>query len=75
MIAASLTDLYENYTRTLGLYPEDVVVANVITEAAYLTNPKGELFQTYKNPDDGWIYGYEGFSSQFQELVYNQQSA
>ena len=79
MVAASLTDLYENYTRTLGLYPDDAsgdsIVANAITEAVYLTNPDGELFQTYKNPDDGWIYGYEGFSQQFQDIVYGQAAA
>jgi hypothetical protein len=79
MAAASLADLYENYTRTLGLYPDgankNAVLANAITEAAYLTNPNGELFQTYKNPDDGWIYGYEGFSPQFQQVVYGEQIA
>ncbi len=78
MAAASLTDLYENYTRTLGLYPDDAnvdaIVANAITEAAYLTNPGGELFQTYKNPDDEWIYGYDGFSPQFQQTVYNESA-
>jgi hypothetical protein len=79
MAAASLTDLYENYTRILDLYPEDAginaILANAITEATYLTHPDGELFQTYKNPDDEWIYGYDGFSPQFQELVYGQPSA
>ena len=77
MVAASLTDLYENYTRMLGLYPDDAhvdaLVANAITEAAYLTHTDGELFKTYKNPDDEWIYGYEGFSPQFQQVVYGEQ--
>ncbi|MGB4759309.1 MAG: hypothetical protein WBP26_04610 [Candidatus Saccharimonadales bacterium] len=79
MVAASLTDLYENYTRTLGLYPDDAnidaIVANAITEAAYLTNPDGELFQAYKSPNDEWIYGYDGFSPQFQQTVYGEQLA
>ncbi len=79
MAAASLADLYENYTRTLGLYPDsankNAILANAITEAVYLTNSTGELFQTYKNPDDGWIYGYEGFSPQFQRAVYGEQIA
>jgi hypothetical protein len=76
MVAASLTDLYENYTRTIGVYPDeaniDAIIANAITEAIYLTNPEGELFQTYKNPEDKWIYGYDGFSPQFQQAVYGQ---
>lgn len=79
MVAASLTDLYENYTRKLGLYPDqtgiDAIVANAITEAVYLTNPDGELFQTYKNRDDGWIYGYDGFSSAFQQRLYGDTAA
>jgi hypothetical protein len=79
MAAASLADLYENYIRTLGLYPDsadrEALVANAITEATYLTNPDGELFQTYKNPHDEWIYGYEGFSQRFQQAVYGEQAA
>lgn len=74
MVAASLTDLYENYTRALGVYPEDSgrdsIIANVITEAVFITNPGGELFQAYKDPADGWIHGYDGFSQKFQEAVY-----
>ena len=76
MVAASLVDLYENYIRTAGLYPNgskiDAVVANALTEAIFITRPDGDLFQALKNPDDEWIYGYDGFSAEFQQLLYSQ---
>src|SRR3990167_4097559 len=76
MVAASLVDLYENYARTLVLYPTeskiDAVLANALTEALYATNPKGDLFESLKNPEDEWIYGYDGFSPEFHQAVYSE---
>ncbi len=77
MVVASMLDLYEIYTKTLGIYPaaskRDAVVAGALTEAVYLTNPSGSLFTALKNPDDGWIKGYDGFSDAFQEHLYGSE--
>ncbi|HSW90452.1 MAG TPA: hypothetical protein VLE99_06270 [Candidatus Saccharimonadales bacterium] len=74
MVAASMTDLYENYLWCTGWYPADsaipALMANAITEAAFIVDHRSPLFHAYRNPEDGWIRGYDGFSEKFQRMVY-----
>lgn len=78
MVAASMLDLYEDYTKTTGLYPEDseidAVLASAITEALYLSRDNGPLFHTLRNPDDQWVIDYDGFSPEFQRKIYERQN-
>lgn len=50
------------------------LVGSALTEALFITNPNGVLFQTLKRPENQWILGYDGFSRAFQVQVYGEET-